>query len=61
MVTEEMPKLRKNHKTLLKCTINPILRILQFWTDRPYVIYSNFDIEKDKFLGYGFGRIKHIR
>lgn len=53
-------KPRINHKTLLKCTVNPILRCLQFWTWKPYVIYSRFDIEREKFLGYGFGRITYF-
>lgn len=28
------------HRTVLKVIVNPILRSLQFWTDRPYVIAS---------------------
>jgi hypothetical protein len=53
---------RHLHKTRLKCTVNPVLRVLQFWSKRPYVIYSKFDnedIELKNFLGYGFGRITH--
>ena len=55
------------HKTPLKCLVNPILRFIQFWTDRPFVIYSNVEfIEMDfvrtpHFLGYGFGKVKYLK
>lgn len=50
------------HKTWFKCFFNPILRRIQFWTDRPYVIYSNVSFDEVggiKVLGYGFGRVKY--
>jgi hypothetical protein len=43
------------HSTRLKRIVNPVLRKLQFWTDKPFVIYSTF--ENDKFIRYGFGRV----
>lgn len=51
------------HKTPLKCIINPILRFIQFWTDKPFVIYSNCEkiSGKQHFINYGFGRIKYIK
>jgi len=50
------------HRTPLKCILNPILRKVQFWTDHPYVIYSDVEIEDNvpHFLGYGIGKIKII-
>ena len=53
------------HRTPLKCFINPILRKIQFWTDKPFVIYSNTEffemnfVKTPHFIGYGFGRIKY--
>lgn len=51
------------HRTPLKCFVNPILRAIQFWTDKPYVIYSNCEKIEEKwhFKKYGFGRIKYIK
>ena len=51
-----------HHNTKLKCIVNPVLRWIQFWTDRPYVIFSRFLVingEPKHFLRYGFGRIKY--
>ena len=52
------------HKTLLKRIINPILRIVQFYTDYPYVISSISKccpVNGWYFLGYKFNRIKRLR
>ena len=52
------------HKTLLKCILNPILRKLQFYTDRPYVIASiskYCPVNGWCFLGYKFTRVKYFR
>lgn len=62
------------HRTLLKIFVNPILRFIQFWTDRPYVITSNIDfgyfvepdtrklkIIKPRFISYGFSRVKYYK
>lgn len=56
------------HRTPLKCFINPILRFIQFWTNEPFVIYSNCEKicgEKENakwhFEGYGFGRVKYLK
>ena len=53
------------HRTPLKCILNPILRKLQFWTDTPYVIYSECENNKNKkkrphFLKYGVCKVKFI-
>jgi len=51
------------HKTPLKCLINPILRFIQFYTDKPFVIYSECEKNNEKwhFIKYGFGRVKYFR
>lgn len=58
------------HRTPLKCFVNPILRKLQFWTDKPFVIYSKVEWDNDivskserkpRFVGYGFGRINYFK
>jgi len=50
------------HRTPLKCIINPILRFIQFWTNKPFVIY--FECEEIDgrwyFIKYGFGRIEYV-
>ena len=40
------------HRTPLKCFINPILRAIQFWTDKPFVIYSNCEKIEGKMAFY---------
>jgi len=51
------------HKTKLKCFVNPILRKIQFWTMKPFVIAS----ESIKlggeyyFLGYSFKRVSYVK
>lgn len=57
------------HGPWWKKLINPVLRAIQFWTDRPYVIYSKCSFYKlDEFagnpprlLGYGFGRVQRLK
>lgn len=49
------------HRPLLKVIVNPVLRKLQFWTDRPWVITSICDRDesgKYYFKRYGFDRVK---
>lgn len=46
------------HRTLLKIIVNPILRSIQRWTDRPYVISSVF--VKGVFVRYSVQRVKYI-
>lgn len=50
------------HKTKLKLFLNPILRKLQFWTDTPFVIYSDTTFKNGKpyFNKYGFGKVKYF-
>lgn len=51
------------HRTRLKCIINPILRFLQFWTDKPYVIASmtNFKDDLPYFSHYTMQRKKKLK
>ena len=51
------------HRTPLKRFVNPILRFIQFYTDAPFVIYSECEKNDEKwhFIKYGFGRIKYFR
>lgn len=51
------------HRTPLKCFVNPILRFIQFYTDAPFVIYSECEENNGKwhFIKYGFGKIKYFR
>ena len=46
------------HKTRLKVTINPVLRFIQFWTNKPFVIISNCEFKNNMpiFLNYSFER-----
>ena len=46
------------HRVWFKIIFNPILRILQFWNSRPYVIVSK--MRREKCIGYGFRRIKKL-
>jgi hypothetical protein len=51
-----------NHVTRIKVIVNPILRKIQFFTNRPYVIASNTEFnehKKPKFLGYIFCRVRY--
>ena len=45
------------HKTWSKCLINPVLRKIQFWTDKPFVIASKITDEHE-FVRYAFKRVK---
>ena len=38
------------HRTPLKCFVNPILRFIQFYTDAPFVIYSECEENNGKWL-----------
>ena len=52
------------HRTPLKCIINPLLRILQFWDDKPYVIASNckkLSNNKITFISYAFMKVWYKR
>lgn len=49
------------HRSPIKLLINPCLRKIQFWTNRPYVIASNtkFVNSTPHFINYEFVRIKY--
>lgn len=51
------------HKTPLKIILNPILRLIQFWTDEPFVVYSECEKQNGTwhFLRYGFGKVKYLK
>lgn len=51
------------HRPPLKVLINPILRFVQFWTKKPYVIASitEFIDDKPHFLGYDLCRIENLK
>ena len=51
------------HRSPIKLIVNPILRKLQFWTDKPLVIctYTEFINDRPHFLSYGFKRIKYLK
>lgn len=51
------------HRTPLKCIVNPILRRIQFWTDRPWVITSLMKEVDDRltFVRYEFHRVLWYR
>lgn len=55
-----------NHRTTLKCLINPILRKIQFFTNYPFVISSICDFVCEKegeqtyiFYYYRFQRVRY--
>jgi len=50
-----------NHKTPLKLFINPILRKIQFFTNKPFVITSLTEFINDtpNFLKYKLMRVKY--
>ena len=51
------------HRTPLKVSINPILRLLQWFTDKPYVIASKTSWKDGKphYTGYTFTKVKFNR
>ena len=52
------------HKTLLKLILNPILRFIQFWTDKPLVLASVSDycpVNGYYFIRYEFIKVKQIK
>jgi hypothetical protein len=59
------PDGRWSHRPLLKVLINTVLRCLQPWVARKFVVYTRCDIdgppgEPPRVLGYGFGRVLHL-
>lgn len=51
-----------NHCTRIKCICNPILRKIQFFTNKPFVIASICDINGDQvpvFKYYVFTRVEY--
>lgn len=50
------------HKSPLKLILNPILRKLQFFTDKPFVITSctNWINDEPNFLKYGFAKVRLV-
>ena len=44
------------HCIWFKNIFNPILRAIQMWTDRPYVIVTM--VKGNEIVGYGFRRVK---
>jgi hypothetical protein len=52
-----------NHRSPIKLIINPILRKLQWFTQRPYVIASEtkFVDGKPEFIAYKFCRVFHAK
>lgn len=51
------------HRTWLKCIVNPILRFIQFWTNKPYVISSitEFKDGLPYFQHYTFERVRYLK
>lgn len=52
------------HRSPIKLLLNPILRKIQFFTNKPYVIASDtgFDINgKPYFIKYKFMRVEYIK
>ncbi len=51
------------HRHPIKIVINPMLRFIQFWTDKPYVIASitEFKNEKPIFIKFAFFPIKLLK
>lgn len=55
-----MTKIHRVHKTRLKLIINPLLRKIQYWTDKPYVIASSFN-DKKEFVTYIVHRVQYYK
>ncbi len=47
------------HRPLFKVLLNPMLRKIQFWTDKPLVFVSKF--EDNKFLYYSMERVSLLK
>ena len=47
------------HSTWLKRIVNPILRKIQYRTNTPYVIASEFDSSKNTFIRYIIRRVSY--
>ena len=50
----------KVHRSRIKCIINPVLRKLQYYTNKPYVIAS-FITDKGEFSHYVVKRVEYVR
>lgn len=52
-----------NHRPRWKVAINTVLRAFQPWTDRKWVVFTRSTVGGDPpaVLGYGFGRVLHLR
>lgn len=50
------------HRSPLKCIVNPVLRLLQFWRKDPYVIATKTEYIKGypNFVSYTFQRVEKI-
>jgi hypothetical protein len=51
------------HRSPVKLIVNPILRKLQWFTDKPFVIASDTEFVdgKPEFLGYKFVRVPYSK
>ena len=52
------------HRSPLKCTVNPVLRFIQFWTNKPYVISSvcgKCPVNGYYFIKYRFMRVELLK
>lgn len=50
----------KVHRSTLKVLLNPVLRLLQSYTNKPYVIASVFD-NKMEFITYSIQRVEKLK
>ena len=51
-----------SHKTPLKMILNPILRFIQFYSNKPYVITSNAELVENshpRFKTYTFIKVQY--
>lgn len=51
-----------SHKTPLKMILNPILRFVQFYTNKPYIIVSHVELIENshpRFKRYGIMYVEH--
>ena len=50
------------HRSPLKLALNPVLRKLQFWTRKPWVIASRteFGTGRPHFTGYTLARVEYL-
>lgn len=57
VLNRKIKEANRIHKTKLKCIVNPLLRKIQYWTDEPYVIASNFN--NGEFITYKITKVKY--